>query len=155
MPAQLRNKLHQFNPEVLREQLEGTSLGERLDASLHPHASFLRILEVLNYVMITYPMRPLTRDEVLSKNGYATDGMTGHLNKHTVVKDMVTERLFELQNVVEVALNHIENVYKAIALTQTQRARKNRKESNPEVKLNTFSRECCHSNAINVEQNMS
>ena len=72
-----------------------------------------------DYVIMTYQMRPLTEDEVDSKNGYATDGVTGRFNKHTVIKDMVTERLFEIQDIVEVTLLHIQQVYEVCGSGRT------------------------------------
>lgn len=114
LPAELKRKVDFFpDSKELREQLKGTHLVDLLDARLNPHASFHRLLMVCAYVIMIYPLRPLTLDEVYSKNGYSSDGMAGRFNKHAVVKDMITERLFEIQDIMEVTLYHIQIVYEA------------------------------------------
>ncbi|CAK9020889.1 unnamed protein product [Durusdinium trenchii] len=99
--------------EDLREKLKDTYTGNMLDMRLRPHAAFNRIMKVSSFVIMQYPMRTLTKQEMYSKSGHSNDGVTGSFNPHKVLKGMVTERLLDLQDIVEVVLEHIHNIYEA------------------------------------------
>lgn len=114
---QIRQKVNWFpSTEDLRQQLEGTHLKRQLDASLNPHAAHKRLLQVNAYAIMTYPLREMDYDEVYSKNGHCTDGMTGRFNKHIVIKQIITERLFEIQDMMEVTVEHIRKIYEVMGL---------------------------------------
>ncbi|CAK8999155.1 unnamed protein product [Durusdinium trenchii] len=99
--------------DKLQEELQRTHTGELMLMNLMPHAAYSRSVKVYGQVIMKYPMRKFSRADVYNISGHCNDGMTGSFNKHAVLKEMVTERLLDLQDIVEALLEHIKVIYLA------------------------------------------
>ncbi|OLP86332.1 hypothetical protein AK812_SmicGene32570 [Symbiodinium microadriaticum] len=99
--------------EALEEQLQGTHTGRLLGWRLAAHAGFARLLHVVGYMIMRHGLRPLSLSEMYSKNAHDNSGLTHTFNKHAVLKQLVVEKMFDLQNLMQAALSHVEALYKA------------------------------------------
>ncbi|CAK9056795.1 unnamed protein product [Durusdinium trenchii] len=108
LPLQKRLPLKQLSSMV-----DGTFTGKQMDMKLTPHAALGRAIRVYQHAIFAHEMREFSLEEVYSKSGYSNNGMTGSFNKHAVIKDMVTERLLDVQEIIEVLCEHVERIYKA------------------------------------------
>ena len=99
--------------DTLEEELSGTHTGRTLAWRLTAHAAFTRLKHVAGYMIMRHQMRPLTLEEIYSKNGHENAGLTHTFNKHAVLKQMVQEKLFDLQDINGAALSHVEAIYRA------------------------------------------
>ena len=101
--------------EALEEQLQGTHTGRLLGWRLAAHAGFARLLHVVGYMIMRHGLRPLSLSEMYSKNAHDNSGLTHTFNKHAVLKQLVVEKMFDLQNLMQAALSHVEALYKAVS----------------------------------------
>ena len=111
LPLQKRLPLKQLSSMV-----DGTFTGKQMDMKLTPHAALGRAIRVYQHAIFAHEMREFSLEEVYSKSGYSNNGMTGSFNKHAVIKDMVTERLLDVQEIIEVLCEHVERIYKVFCL---------------------------------------
>lgn len=113
MPRAVKDKptSKSWKMDKLQEELQRTHTGELMLMNLMPHAAYSRSVKVYGQVIMKYPMRKFSRADVYNISGHCNDGMTGSFNKHAVLKEMVTERLLDLQDIVEALLEHIKVIY--------------------------------------------
>ncbi|CAE7488185.1 unnamed protein product [Symbiodinium sp. CCMP2592] len=100
--------------EALDGQLKGSYTGHQLHMRLGPHAAFSRLVRVLGYMLFSMQLEPLTEEEMMTKSGHSRDGATHSFNKHTVILQLVTHGLLQMQDVVAVTLQQVRAIYVAV-----------------------------------------
>ncbi|CAE7940000.1 HET-E1 [Symbiodinium sp. KB8] len=100
--------------EALDEELKGSYTGHQLHLRLGPHAAFSRLVRVLGYMLFSMKLEPLTEEEMMTKSGHSRDGATHSFNKHTVILQLVTHGLLQMQEVVAVTLQQVKAIYVAV-----------------------------------------
>ena len=62
-------------------------------------------------MLFSMQLEPLTEEEMMTKSGHSRDGATHSFNKHTVILQLVTYGLLQMQDIVAVTMQQVRVIY--------------------------------------------